>query len=456
MARGRGSSSRVDLTRTLELLTEHITAALCGAVFRQVRTTQRQREWTLWALVQFWLAVILRAPPSLSAALVEVQEGREPLVPRVRASPEAFFERCRDLSWEFFAEVFRRFVGELEGSVPPRFCAELRGVRARFRDVLVIDGSGLAAIARRLKILWNERAVVLPGCLLGVYDLFRGIPRQLSFCADGAKSEMTRAKEALDRIEPESLVVGDRLYCTAEFFEELSRKRLWGLCRRNRRLGLRRLERTSLRQKRYRGGILREWRVCAGSGLSAPAQSLRLIRFKQGRKVYELLTNVLDPTRLTGEEALALYPCRWRVERMYFDLKEVLNLNRSSPANPNAVGMQVYAGAIVYAAMRVAQGEVAARAGIEPEEISPAKFFPKMAASYSTYVGAQWGVAEMVRLNPGRRLRKPCWKRSRFASVRLDAILVERRTGRRRKRRFCKARRHWKSFAHVRGGRKLT
>jgi hypothetical protein len=456
MAKGKGRPTRVNLTRTLELLTEHITAALCGAVFQKVRATERQREWTLWALVQFWLAVTLRAPPSLSAALVEVQEGREPLVPRVKASPEAFFERCRDLSSEFFAEVFRRFVGNLEESVPPRFCSELAGLQEHFTDVLIIDGSRLAAIARRLKILWNERAVVLPGCLLGVYDLFRGIPRQLSFCADAAKSEMTRAKEVLDAIKADTLILGDRLYCTADFFNELAFRHLWGLCRRNKRLGLHRLQSTALRKKRYLGGMLYEWRVRAGSGVSAPPQTLRLIRFKKGRKVYELLTNVLDSSRLTGEEGLAAYPCRWRVERMYFDLKEVLNLNRFYPANPNAVGMQVYAGAIVYTAMRVAQGEVAAQVGIEPEEISPAKFFPKMAGSCNSYVAAQWAVAQMIRLNPGRRLREPCWKRSRFAWVRLDAILVQRRTGRRRKRRFCTARRKWKSFAHVRGGRKLT
>ena len=62
---------------------------------------------------------------------------------------------------------------------------------------------------------------------------------------------------------------------------------------------------------------------------------------------------------------------------MYFDLKEVLNLNRIYAANPNAVAMQVYAAEIVYNALRVAQGEVAAAAGLEPEEISPAKSSPR-------------------------------------------------------------------------------
>jgi hypothetical protein len=64
---------------------------------------------------------------------------------------------------------------------------------------------------------------------------------------------------------------------------------------------------------------------------------------------------------------------------MFFDLKKVLNLNRLYAANPNAVAMQVYAAAIVYNALRVAQSEGAAQVGWAPEQLSPAKFYPKVA-----------------------------------------------------------------------------
>ncbi len=52
----RSASVSVDLVRVLELLRTHITAALCQTVFATTRITERQREWTLEALVQFWLA----------------------------------------------------------------------------------------------------------------------------------------------------------------------------------------------------------------------------------------------------------------------------------------------------------------------------------------------------------------------------------------------------------------
>ena len=93
----RRARSDVNLLRLAELLQEHITPALCHAAFGRVRKTERQRVWTLTALVQFWVAVILRAPKALSQALADGLEVREPLFPRVPATPEAFFQRCRDL-----------------------------------------------------------------------------------------------------------------------------------------------------------------------------------------------------------------------------------------------------------------------------------------------------------------------------------------------------------------------
>lgn len=455
MAKGSPAGEvRINLVRVMDLLQEHITSALCQAAFRRIRTTERQRKWTLHALVSFWTAIILRAPQALSQALLDTLDGREPLVPRIQATPEAFFQRCRDLRPTFFAAVFRRFTDCLLEHVPERYASAMAPVQACFSAIVMIDGSRLAAIAHRLKILRNERAVVLPGCLLGIYDLARGLCRALYFDADAAAGEMTRAKAALTELAQDVLVIGDRLYCTADFFLALSTCQCWGLFRRNRALGLR--KQRGLRKRKHLGGLLEDWIVSAGSGQKTPVQTLRYIRWRRGSTRYELLTNVLDPTRLRADEALALYPYRWRIERMFFDLKEVLNLNRIYAANPNAVAMQVYAGAIVYNAMRVAQGEVAVEAGIEPEEISPAKFYPRMAAACHTYVTAQLFELRVRQLNRGRALRMPDWSQERWASIAVTPIRVERRHGHRRKRRYCKARRQWKSFSRVRGGRKFT
>ena len=178
---------------------------------------------------QFWTAVILRAPQALSQALADARDEREPLFPRIEATPEAFFQRCRDLRPAFFAEVFQRFTARLIDAVPPRYAAELAPGWPRFAAVVVFDGSPLAAIAPRWKLLGAVRAVVLPGCLLGVYDLGRGLCRGLHFCADAAASELTRARAVLAELAPGTLVLGDRLYCTAAFFADVHAHGCWGL-----------------------------------------------------------------------------------------------------------------------------------------------------------------------------------------------------------------------------------
>ena len=69
MASRSVTSVRIPLTRPLELLQTHISATICQTVFATVRTRERQRAWTLELLVQFWLAVVLRAPRALTQAL---------------------------------------------------------------------------------------------------------------------------------------------------------------------------------------------------------------------------------------------------------------------------------------------------------------------------------------------------------------------------------------------------
>jgi hypothetical protein len=167
-----------------------------------------------------------------------------------------------------------------------------------------------------------------------------------------------------------------------------------------------------------------------------------------------LLTNVLVPARLRAEEALDLYPYRWGIERMFYDLKEVLNLNRLYAANPNAVAMQVYAAALVYNALRVAQSEGAAQVGVAPETISPAKFYPKVVTATFLYLHEQQWERQWRQQHPRHHLCLVAGRR-RWRRSALGPLQVERRDEHRRHRRFCPARRQWKSLAHVRGGRRF-
>lgn len=437
---------RVDLLGPVRILHKHLTQALCEQVFAAGRATERRRIWTLQQIALFWTAVILRAPASLRQALDEAHRGVGGY-PHVQATSQAFFERAKGLRWTFFRDLFDAFLARVLAGHRPVFDASLRKKLAAFPEVWVVDGSGLDAIAHRLKVLWDERVVVLPGSLLVFYDLFRGLPRKFLFHEEAMGSEVGRTEAVLASIAKGTLLVGDRAYGSVRLFAAVAAHGLFLLSRRNKSVKLR--ERTRMRRAEHDGGVLEEFLVVAGAGSNGvEPQRLRLVRWTKGSKVVELVTNVLDATMLPGATALLLYRRRWSIERMFFDLKDVLNLHRFYAANVNAVAMQVYAAALVYVALRAAQAQIARDVGVAPERLSVPKLFPRVAvASHDLAAGELTFLATQV-ANPEVKLREPDWDALDFAWVALASVLVEPRGDERRTRRYCLARRRHASLHH--------
>jgi len=305
--------TQVDLLGPARILHKHLTAALCERVFAAGRVTERRRIWTLHQIALFWSAVILRAPESLLQALDEARRGVGGY-PRVKATPQAFFERAKGLRWTFFRDLFDAFLENALRRHAPRFESKLRGQLKAFPEVWIVDGSGLDAIAHRLKVLWDERVVVLPGSLLVFYDLFRGLPRRVLFHEEAMGSEVGRTEAVLASIAKGTLLVGDRAYGSVRLFASVAVHGIFLLARRNKTVKLR--ERKRLRRVDLKtGGILEEFLVLAGAGTNGvEPQRLRLIRWQLGSKVVELLTNVLDAEALPGETALSLYRRRWSID----------------------------------------------------------------------------------------------------------------------------------------------
>lgn len=448
-------SPAIRLLPIASILNEHLTEPLCQQVFESVRINERQREWSLFTLAKFWTAVTIAAPNSLGQALDQGRGANNALMPEVTATDSGSFDRFTTMHWRFFHSLYYAFTQRLLGEARPIFGGAVAGLRARFPDILLIDGSRLDPIAHKLKILRNHAAVILPGCVTVVYDLFRGMTRQVLFDPDAAAPELLRAVPLLSSLPKGSLIVGDRLYASIQFFWELTERGLWGLFRLNGRLKVERLQLIGRGQCGGRG-VVEDWLVKVGTGTSAPVITLRMICLRQGKVQRDLLTSVLDPEMLTAEEALSLYPLRWQVERVFYDLKVVLKMSRFYTCNPNGVAMQVYAAVMVYNAFRVAQGRIAEEQGVAPEDISTAKLFPKLSKASFDAASCEWTYLALNRTNGGNLIKPDIVNEAPFGRTTLEAILVRKREGTRRRRYFVRGRRRWKSLAHISGGQKLT
>lgn len=447
------AARRVDLLGIAEILNSLLEESLYQEVYQELRTNQRERLWTFKALAQFWMSVVLEAPQSLTQMLSQAQEGTNPLLPWVGASPEAFFERCQSFSWRFFAKLYQRFKEKAVARALPLYAQALQGLRGQFPEIIVVDGSKLEQVVHRLGILRKVPAAVLPGMLVASYDLFRGILRDFLFEPHASAYEPDLSMDLLEKLPGGSLVLADRLYGKVGFFQTLHLKGLWGLIRRHKNGGC--LYKVELLSREQFGGrqTLEDWKVEFGRPASPKLQTLRWIVYRKGSSTLELLTNVLESERLSATQALQLYHSRWSIERVFFELKEVLGLNTLYTATPNACGLHAYAAAIVHTALKMAQGEIAQEHGRAPEEISPAKLFPKMAKACEKQAWLEWHWWEVVRANPGVVLTRPSLegKRPRWFSTTLKAILVETKT-RPRSRGKPNTSNQWLSFAHIKGG----
>jgi hypothetical protein len=426
--------TRVNLLGTIRVIHEHLTSALCESVFARERKAERRRIWTLEVMALFWTSVILRAPDSLRQALDEAFRGAGgyPLAP---SSKQGFFKRAKGLRWQFFRSLLDDFTASVLKDHEPAYEKALRPALSAFDEVWIVDGSRLDQIAHRLKVLWTEEAVVLPGSVLALYDLFRGVARRVEFSEDALAAEVPALRGIFDRVPSGTLLVGDGAYCSHRLFASLSQRGISALVRCTEAIGIERVELLS-RVEDGKDAIEDTVVVIGTPQKPGERQRVRMIEKKRkGRKTLRLLTSVLDPQKLPAQTALTLYGRRWSVERLFYDLKEVIDLHSFYAGNANAVAMQVYAAALVHTAMRVAQAGVAAEAGLEPDELSVEKLFPRVAAASSAFVTSQRAFIAVEKVNPEVKLREPVWDDQEFASAPVESLRVETRNPRRRRRR---------------------
>jgi hypothetical protein len=459
----------VDAADYLGVLWTYLTEALCAEVFAATRERERQRKWTLFTLVKFWIALLHDGPEVSQTQAVTDCARAHPLYPVLTATPESFFERVQTLRPAFFRAVFERVTAAVSGRVAAlsvRFASALPVSVAAFPEIYCVDASRLDVVAHRVKVLRRTTQAVLPGSLEAVYDLRRGCLRHLGFDPDGGRSEWHLFGQVLPDLPPGALLVLDRYYATPQLIDVVTMCGLALVVRTRRGLTRRRLR--VLRRVRRPALTIDDDLVALGRGGAAGGPVLvRAVRirtvYKGAARTLTLLTTVLEPQRLPAEHLAALYGARWTIERMFLTMKATLHLNRLYNSTPAAVGQQVYATALLYNALRLAQAELAQRLGVVPERLSPEKLFPRLMQRLEQRtwieVGVVWWEAERRATEPTLRPYDPDALARALAHhprLRLTVadLLCEPRTAKRKKRRFCAGRRRCTSFAKLHGGKR--
>lgn len=332
--------------------------SLCAEVFAATRNRERQRKWTLFAMVWFWISLLQSRYSSQTRALLEARTGSL-LFPPADASPEALLSEGTQRRLAFFRNVFRAYTERLKPEAQLSFESELPIQIEHFPNIFALDGSRLAKVGSLLKVARKTTQAILPGSMEAVYDLRRGLLHELYFDPDGCVADIKMLEEVLPSIPPGTLLVDDRYYAKPLIWRQVADAGLFMVSRYNKTVKKRCVE--VLAEMRSNDLCVDDWLVDMGvSHAGTPAVRLRWAHLWNSQFDLIVITNILDPAILTPLQLMALYRPRWSIERMYLATKDVLELNHLYNCSPAAVGQQVCATALLYNTLRLSQSKIAA------------------------------------------------------------------------------------------------
>jgi hypothetical protein len=293
----------------LGVVWKHLTESVCEEVFQAHRKTERQRKWTLHALIWFWIGLLQLRYNSQTRALLEARQGH-PLFPEVDASPEAFFQKVQSVRPVFFESLFAAFNQSVEKEWPGNFQSKFDDLG--FTGIFAADGSRLEQVGRLLKVARTTTKAIIPGSMEAIYDLRRGQLKDLWFDPDGCASELSMFEKVLPSLPRGSLLLADRYYPKPVIWRELEAGEITMVSRYNKTVKKKKIK--VLKSLRGSKLCVDDWLVeMGGSAHGTQPVLLRWVHVWNNEFDLILITNELDPKRLSPQSLLALYRERWSI-----------------------------------------------------------------------------------------------------------------------------------------------
>ena len=348
--------------------------------------------------------------------------------PRIPVSDQAVYDRLATAGTAPLEQVFGQVRDVLAARVAP---AALPNLAPFATEVVAIDATGLDRVARRLPALSAPppSARRLPGKLAASFDVRRQQWRTVQHLADPHQNDTVSAAAVCADLPTGSLLLFDLGYFSFRWFDDLTAQGQWWVCR------LR--EKTSYEVVHTfyadpdRGRLVFDGVVWLGvHRADRAAYAVRLVRLRLGTVTYQYLTNVLDPHRLSLQDIAGLYLRRWDIERAFDLIKTRLGLHLLWATRDTLVLQQVWAVLIISQIVQALRMEIAARAGVDPFEVSLAglvEHLPRLAARGEDPVTALVERGRQVELiRPSRRTvnRAPAIPPARLRPLPAALVLV--------------------------------
>jgi hypothetical protein len=255
--------------------------------------------------------------------------------------------------------------------------APLERALRHYEAVVALDGSTLDALHRKVGLLRPEAQpgpaqpgpaqpgpAPLGGRMAALIDVVSRQPLSLWYEADSHAHDHRFWAQARAALTPGQLVLFDLGFVDYALFGELSDEGISFVTR------LKKNARYESVQVLRQSAQCRESVIRLGRGKEACPCPLRLVELSYEGQWYQYLTNVLEPSRLSGPDVGALYRQRWRIEDAFKVVKRLLGLAYLAGSSTNAVAVQVWMTWVLYGVVQDLAGEVAERLGLPLSRIS--------------------------------------------------------------------------------------
>ncbi len=184
--------------------------------------------------------------------------------------------------------------------------------------------------------------------------------------------ELTLAREVVPLVQPDMLLLADRLFYSHDLWATVSKTGAALLWRVQQRLHL-------PCEKRLDDGSYLSTLQPSANDRKAGREPIpvRVIEYRlEGAaapdETYRLITNILDPSQAPAEELASLYPQRWEIETALDELKTHLRGQRIvlRSKQPDLIRQEFYGLLLAHYAIRALMHEAALKADLDPDRLS--------------------------------------------------------------------------------------
>jgi hypothetical protein len=331
-----------DIQKLLEQIVSPITYSQIGS-YRAMGL--RQRILTLPVMMAFVLSLIWRHVGSVTDAIRELNRRGILWARPTLVSQQAVSERLRSFPPELFRKVLLELLPQMQQRWAERrrpLAPAMQWALKQYPKVLILDGSTLDALLRRVGLLREGEGTVLAGRMGALLNAASMLPEELWYEEDSHAHDQTFWERAAASLPKGVLLLFDLGFVNYTWFDYLTEQAMFFVtrCKTN---AVIRVEQVLQTSAQFHDQI-----VWLGGPQKRCQHRMRLVEVEHKGRWYRYLTNVLDPLTLPAAYVAQLYQQRWRIEDAFNVAKRQLGLAYFWVASINGVQVQVWATWILY------------------------------------------------------------------------------------------------------------